>query len=962
MTDHRLCKITGQELIPLSLHQQIFGIPETSLGAIKAMRVRRSMEERGVQIPAARVNSYNLAPRLPKLRGNNIVDHMENLGAEILSTWQPLIDDLKTCKLLPVPSIDDLVFNSGWTRYAPGEAPQPVSYPLESSAWYDTETLVKLGNYPVMAGALSSQAWYVWLHPAICDSLPHGSSRSHFSQQLIPIGEGKLYAGHNISFDRIQSREEYTLGAAPNRFLDTMSMHQAIAGLSNQQRAMFKKVQKAKENGDQGAEDFAPEWTEVTSMANLVDCYNHHVKPQTPLTKGDKTLRDIFVVSSSPEVIWENRYKLVKYCLLDVRYTAELFQRIYPKFVRSCPSKVTLAAALATSVYVLPLDNNWQEWIHQTELTYRQIEQSLEDGLEALAKEALGIYKEAGKAAVLAAGFTWGKLTSLPKEAQEAYNQAGLEAVLADPWLRRLDWRNPGNKGLPYWARLKKGQRLGFKSRCTPYLLRLTWQGQPMVFTTDSGWCYLTDSDDALSLKAAYCPSNCYGMLSKHKLPLEDIQALRVPHKDGDTANCGNPLGKDYISLVENGTIGSASPDALEMVRKASSIAYWTAIRSRIHEQRVIEVPSPYTGKPQNITLPYWVTTGTFTRRSVERLWLTVSSTKPTRVGSEAKSRVQVAPDSGMVLYGADYDAQEMRIAGMFADSYQGVHGTTPFSYTLLAGNKDDATDIHSLNARIADLERDDGKVVGFAVKYGARIAGLTKYIKTFRKDLTTAQCKAIATRFVTTVVGTKVYINRITQEQSRWKPKPPRQNPEDWFSVYVGGTDSEAHNKMEEISSQPVPRSPILGAAISEALRPGVVKGDYQTSRDNWTIQTSGKDLLDLWVVAFEWLRVQMGLECRLMISFHDEIWVMGRPEDQVAITQAFQCAHAWCWAYACLQLGLEDMPSSVPWFSGVNVDTVWRKNHKTSQISPSNKVEPPPGIELKPSDIWAHPSLLPA
>jgi len=68
---------------------------------------------------------------------------------------------------------------------------------------------------------------------------------------------------------------------------------------------------------------------------------------------------------------------------------------------------------------------------------------------------------------------------------------------------------------------------------------------------------------------------------------------------------------------------------------------------------------------------------------------------------------------NGYSLVGADVDSQEQWIAALFGDS---IHpskraGSTAFSAMLLAGNKAEKTDLHSVVAKTVGISRDHAKV-----------------------------------------------------------------------------------------------------------------------------------------------------------------------------------------------------------------------------------------------------------
>jgi DNA polymerase gamma 1 len=78
---------------------------------------------------------------------------------------------------------------------------------------------------------------------------------------------------------------------------------------------------------------------------------------------------------------------------------------------------------------------------------------------------------------------------------------------------------------------------------------------------------------------------------------------------------------------------------------------------------------------------------------------VTMCSTKNWRIGTELKTRVK-AP-GGWKIVGADFDGQEMQIAAIYSDSWEGGHvGCSPFGYNVLSGSKEAGTDPHSALAR----------------------------------------------------------------------------------------------------------------------------------------------------------------------------------------------------------------------------------------------------------------------
>jgi DNA polymerase gamma 1 len=63
----------------------------------------------------------------------------------------------------------------------------------------------------------------------------------------LPNVRPRLVVGHNVSFDRARIADEYALAPTSARFLDTMSLHMAVAGLTSEQRGIWKKAMKERQ-------------------------------------------------------------------------------------------------------------------------------------------------------------------------------------------------------------------------------------------------------------------------------------------------------------------------------------------------------------------------------------------------------------------------------------------------------------------------------------------------------------------------------------------------------------------------------------------------------------------------------------------------------------------------------------------------------------------------------------------
>ncbi|KAE9382461.1 hypothetical protein BT96DRAFT_952169, partial [Gymnopus androsaceus JB14] len=181
---------------------------------------------------------------LPPLQGNNLLEHFYRIGVSSSEPYISLAQSFSETELPPIP--DDWQLQAGWTKYyhsSDGSGYcKHVPFPAhdgepESLLTFDVETMPKYHKYPILACAASPNAWYVWISPWILD--PSNNSPDH----LIP-----LVVGHNVSYNRGRVKEEYSLAGIKNRFMDTMSLHVAIKGISSHQRPAWQKYRKEKQD------------------------------------------------------------------------------------------------------------------------------------------------------------------------------------------------------------------------------------------------------------------------------------------------------------------------------------------------------------------------------------------------------------------------------------------------------------------------------------------------------------------------------------------------------------------------------------------------------------------------------------------------------------------------------------------------------------------------------------------
>ena len=151
---------------------------------------------------------------------------------------------------------------------------------------FDVETCLhrtadgSVNKYPTLAVAASPTAWYSWCsHHVLSDTDP---ARTVQDGELIAFGDParkRLVVGHNVSYDRARILEEYGLQGTNTGFLDTMSLHMCLAGMSSVQRNVWQKHMKARQTGEPPSDGKAePKWLDNTAMNSLADLHTLYCK------------------------------------------------------------------------------------------------------------------------------------------------------------------------------------------------------------------------------------------------------------------------------------------------------------------------------------------------------------------------------------------------------------------------------------------------------------------------------------------------------------------------------------------------------------------------------------------------------------------------------------------------------------------------------------------------------------
>ena len=931
----------GVQQLSRHVHPQVFSLPPTPPppGLVELSREHLNKHQLlGKNQDPTPPISFDL----PQLQGSTLDEHFYKLGKD---ASEPYLSKAREYASINIPQQPRRwLRQSGWTKYNADGTTETVAAPEEDMLTFDTEVMWKDNPYAVMACAASQTAWYAWLSPWL---LGESESKKH----LVPLGNPKsprIVVGHNIGYDRARVAEEYDMEQSKNFFLDTMSLHVAVNGMCSRQRPTWMKHQKNRDiiekinnakhsyeltsilGNDMVSDDEEELWVGKSSTNSLRDVAKFHCNVTI-----DKAQRDQFG-ELGREGIRNKLDELMDYCAADVAVTHRVYKKVFPNFVQVCPHPVSFGALRHLSSVILPVDKSWASYLEDAETTYHQLSRKVEKRLSDLADKAL----ESKSSPDLFASDAW--LSQLDWSGQEVKMVKGKKKN--DPPRPAARQKKPG---MPRWYKdlfAKSDADIGLtvRTRIAPLLLRLSWDEYPLVWSDKYGWTFKVPHAEASIYNDK--PVVTCDMTDEKNLVLRDDykhKYFKLPHKDGPQARVATPLAKSYLPYFERGTLSSEYAYAKEALEMNASCSYWISARDRIKSQMVVYRGDSPDSNPSDdsrglgFILPQVVPMGTITRRAVENTWLTASNAKVNRVGSELKSMIKAPP--GYCFVGADVDSQELWIASLIGDAQFRLHGGNAVGFMTLEGTKAGGTDLHSKTANILGISRNDAKVFNYGRIYGAGLKFASTLLRQFNPNMSDKEAEDTANKLYKETKGTKT-TRKVLSKQGFWR----------------GGTESLVFNRLEQFAELDFPRTPVLGAGITEALMRRVLnKGSFMTSRINWAIQSSGVDYLHLLIISMDYLVRRFNIGARLAITVHDEIRYLVKEEDKYRGAMALQVANVWTRAMFSQQMGISDLPQSCAYFSAVDIDHVLRKEVDMDCVTPSHPTKIPHGESLSISQL---------
>ncbi|OMJ15036.1 DNA polymerase gamma [Smittium culicis] len=837
------------------------------------------------------------------IQAKNIRDHFKKISLDTYSDYLSLAKAfVSSDKPAQIPS-SEIIIKSGWVRYVFDQNSNTYSHESvigikEDALVFDIENLTTLSPYPLLASAVTSEATYLWISPYI-------TGESNSPNHLIKISEpsskkAKIIIGHNISYDRARIFEEYSYTSTLNRFIDTMSLHIATSGLCSQQRPIYNKVSKILKD-----ENYSPEnsifiskfgkMASVSSTNGLKAAVKFHNNIDL-----DKDIRDTFVTGCISD-IRENILPLIDYCTNDVLATLDLYKTLFPKYLKLCPHPASFAGMLIMTNSFLPIYlPQWESFVNTCEQKSESITKELQDKLVELALLAIECKDPHSDPWLKNLDWTPFKI----KTTKAKVNKYGKILPGGEPKLFKnfkkyskdeLDFLT----GKPKWFTdcydfESKKIIITFKQQLTPYLLKLTWLNYPLYYSKNFGWTFVVprsqlDKVDLLSknnssladlsglnesseddifrsnlILIAKMPILKFTSEIENKnyepIPASDTENyyFRIPHKDGENANCGNPLSKNYLSSIENNVLGSSFEISKEAIQMNTLTSYWVSVRKRVIGQFVVpmndKLKSEHTSSIKSdhlgMILPQLVPMGTITRRGVEPTWATASNAKKNRIGSEIKTLIrspticstETGQKQSFKVVGADVDSEELWISSLMGDAQFGSHGSTALGYMTLLGTKSQGNDMHSATAKILGIDRNNAKVFNYSRIYGAGVKHATQLLCQYNSNITQPDALKLAKNLYLKTKGVKMNSMGFESEFFSLKENDPNSEKEKGSlnqapelqekninnvdtkpkkrQFWAGGSESYMFNSLEDVALSDDPRTPVLKCGIVDGLQ----------------------------------------------------------------------------------------------------------------------------------------------
>lgn len=992
----------GIQMIPDKLRSVIFG--QDNQDNVKSERlnlVKRHLSSHGLwreDVPKSFLSQPEI--EIPKMLGT-VEEHFQHLGDKYSHKYRQLCD-IYCSKLLDLDPPKVWSSSPGWTRYETDGSRTSVEFPNDDFLVLDIEVNVTGNNLPVMATARSMNFWYSWCHPIISDpSLTHKEGLHHLDDH-IPIGYSeheRIIVGHNVGYDRSFLREQYDMKVDGTRFMDTMSLHVCVSGLTGYQRALSSSHKVARKKGinDNILHELYkvkgqpnPElWSQFGTLNNLRDVYKFYCKNNNDFVPISKEERDVFVVGSVDDI--RNDFQnLMSYCSRDVKATSDVFLKLWPLFILRCPHPVTLAGMLEMSTMFLPVKcQQWLSYIEKSDMKFEELNQEIVSSLASLANQGCSFLEnEKYKQDIWLWDLDW-KVNnlryrkSLPSDGirerlermenrcdlldnNQSIQKSVINIIMES--CRHLNKIQPKLAGFPLWytdlcttnsnsSDWNPGPlKVSTMKRVVPKLMRLTWDGYALHFDDTYGWGFLVPYVVGENEER---PPNAFPYDSYIKI----VRPIGVNRDPWDSA-------KDVIMLNEDTVI--------DLAVNSQEDTEWTTERPEFCGEvevfgcRFYKLPhkdgaEANVGNPLSRDFIRYIEDGRLAAfdndiaHSLLKLNKSISYWKMTKKRIKEQMVVKLVDETyGVILprvvVAGTVTRRAVEPTWLTASNARPDRIGSELKGMIRAppGWKFVGADVDSQELWIASILGDAAfsgihgcTGIGWMTLEGNKTSGTDMHSKT-ASIVNISRSDAKVLNYGRIYGAGRTFAARfLKQSNPSLMEEEALRKARDIYrqtkglkkdGTWIGGTESFTFNRLEEIARSEEPQTPVLGCRVSRALESRHVKEDFMTSIVNWVVQSSAVDFLHLMLVCMKWLFECYNIDGRFSISIHDEVRFLVREEDAYKTALALQITNLLTRCFVCSRIGMKDLPQSVAFFSSVDVDDVLRKEPDMECVTPSN------------------------
>ncbi|KAH9638836.1 hypothetical protein HF086_012789 [Spodoptera exigua] len=564
----------AEEYNVISSNSEEFRVNEVNIQMISKNIYEQLFKKPSQRVDPQVIKSHlpDVQLKLPKLEGNDVVEHFYNIGEQQSAPYRELLKRLANCELPPMPK--KWSKTSGWTKYS-GESQESVACPPDNALIFDVEVLMSAGKRPTLACAVSTDAWYGWISEPLANDDPHKVFDNINYDDLIPL-----------ETDDKQTRDIFVDGTMQDVHENFQTLMQYCANDVVATHEVLKELLPL----------FLHRFPHPVTLAGMLELGSAY------LPVNSNWLQYI----DSAETVFED-LKLESRQILSMKADeacSMLNDNSYKKFVDVGPRLVS------TEPKAKKDKHKKEKKDFQNSST-----ENNEEVIEDLSKEfeylfELGEHLPVKRPYLPGYPAWYRKLCTKPGKDPDW--SPGANNITTSMQLLRLSW-----EGYPLhyikeegWGFLVPYSRRRSEDAEEPLVpIDELLQACPLTFCKDSEfkpdvYTLPKNVEEDLGRRAYYArkkkdeqaAANQY-----HGLGVWsgiDVQGcchfLRLPHKDGPKYKVGNPLAKDFLEMFSQNVLSAQGNEAEKVLTFGRMMSYWRNNRERILSQQVVWLPEEF--------------------------------------------------------------------------------------------------------------------------------------------------------------------------------------------------------------------------------------------------------------------------------------------------------------------------------------------------------------------------------